>query len=40
MSIVLVTFAAAPKVSAEAQEKERELDEVLRKKVKGNYLPF
>ncbi|CAG0918907.1 unnamed protein product [Notodromas monacha] len=34
MSLVLVTFAAAPKVSPEAQEKERKLDELLKKKVK------
>ena len=35
MSIVLVTFSGAPKVSEEAVQKERELEILLEEKVKS-----
>lgn len=37
MSIVLVTFPAAPKPSPEAQKADRELDENLRQRLTGCY---
>lgn len=37
MSVVLVTFPGAPKVSPEAQRKDKELKEVLEKKVQGKF---
>ena len=35
MSIVIVAFEAAPKVSEEAKQKEQELDALLEEKIKG-----
>lgn len=40
MSIVLVTFPAAPKVSHEAIQKELELEKMLEKKVRCEYKLF
>lgn len=37
MSIVLVTFPAAPKVSQEAVQKELELENILEKKIRCEY---
>lgn len=37
MSIVLVTFEGAPKVSEDAVKKEKELDEKIELKIKGNF---
>ena len=36
MSIVVVTFQGAPKVSEEAIKKEEELDAKIEAKIKGN----
>lgn len=35
MSVVLVVFSGAPKVSPEAQQKDLQLNQILEKKVKG-----
>ncbi len=36
MSIVIVAFEGAPKVSEAAKQKEKELDALLEEKIKGN----
>ena len=38
MSIVIIAFEGAPKVSDEALQKEKELDEKLEEKVKGIFF--
>lgn len=38
MSIVIITFEGAPKVSEEARKKEANLDARLEAKVKGNNI--
>lgn len=40
MSVVLVVFSGAPKVSPEAQQKDLQLNVILEKKVKGMLLRF
>ena len=37
MSVVLVTMEGAPKVSEEARKKDQELNELIDKKVQGEY---
>jgi hypothetical protein len=38
MSVVLVVFPGAPKVSPEAQQKDAQLDQLLETKVRGESL--
>ena len=38
MSIVIIAFPNAPKVSPEALQREKKLDETLEKKVHGSFL--
>lgn len=40
MSVVLVVFPGAPKVSTEAQQKDAQLDQLLETKVRGKTLDF
>ena len=37
MSIVIIAFEGAPKVSEEAKQKEKELDARLEEKIKGRF---
>lgn len=39
MSVVIVAFPGAPSVSKEAQQKDRELDQLLENKIQGTTLP-
>lgn len=38
MSVVLVVFPGAPKVSPEAQQKDSHLDQAIESKITGNSL--
>lgn len=40
MSVVLVTFPGAPKISPEAQQKDAQLNANLEKRVEGTNLYF
>lgn len=39
MSVVLVVFPGAPKVSPEAQKKDAELDQLVEAKITGKQFP-